>query len=125
MSRKTCMLSQEQIQLQARQRVLTIELQLEAGGVKGVLLLPFGLSLKKGVTYQLEEGQAGSVQHFRTCLPAGCLIEIDFDSRTVASLKSGKSLKIKGTGDNGQEVAFSISLTGFAGALARLEALAS
>lgn len=122
---KTCVLSQEQFQPQARQRVLAIELRLETGGVKGALVMPFGLSLKNGVTYQLDEGQAGSVQDFRTCLPVGCLIDIDFDSRTVASLTSGKSLKITGTGDNGQEIAFSISLTGFASALARLEALAT
>jgi invasion protein IalB len=120
---KLCVLMQEQSAKDTRQRVVAIELRPAAGGVKGTLILPFGLALDKGVAYQLDEGQPGGVQRFRTCLSAGCLIAIDFDARLVNSLKTAKVLKIKATADGGQDTAFSISLNGFPGALDRTAAL--
>lgn len=117
---KLCALSQEQVQSQTRQRALTIELRPEGEGVKGALVLPFGLALGAGVTYQLDEGETGAPRHFRTCLPAGCLIEVAFDAGTVANLKAGDALKIKATADGGQEMAFSVSLTGFSSAYDRV-----
>ena len=64
---KQCAFVQEQFQLkdgqsQARQRVMRVELRPEKGGVKGFLVLPFGLDLASGVTYQLDEGKPGGVQ---------------------------------------------------------------
>jgi invasion protein IalB len=120
---KSCVLSQEQFAKETRQRVVAIELKPTAGGVKGMLVLPFGLALDKGVTYQLDEGQPGTVQRFRTCLPAGCLVAIDFDARVANSLKSAKVLRIKAVADGGQDTAFSISLKGFPGAFDRTVAL--
>lgn len=124
---KRCALSQEQFQQQprqqGRQRTLAIELRPEGGGVKGTLVLPFGLALDKGIAYQLDEGQAGTPQRFRTCLPVGCLMDVSFDARTIASFKSGKVLKAKAVADNGQATAFSIPLSGFAGAYERVVAL--
>ncbi|PRD41310.1 invasion-like protein [Phyllobacterium phragmitis] len=120
---KRCALSQTQLHGQTRQRALAIELLPEEDGVDGTLVLPFGLALASGVTYQLDEGEAGAPQHFRTCLPAGCLIDIAFDARTVASLKTGDVLKVKATADGGQEMVLSISLTGFSSAYDRVVAL--
>lgn len=120
---KLCAFSQQQVAGQSRQRALAIELRPEGDSVKGALVLPFGLALQKGVTYQLDEGAVGAVQTFRTCLPAGCLIDIAFDARTVESLKVGDVLKVKATADGGQEMTFSVSLTGFSSAYDRIVAL--
>lgn len=120
---KLCVFSQQQISQETRQRVLAIELQPESEGIKGTLVLPFGLALGAGVTYQLDEGEVGAPQPFRTCLPAGCLIDIAFDARTVASLKSGHALNVKATADGGQEIVFSVSLTGFSSACDRVVTL--
>ena len=122
---KLCALSQEQLQQRTRQRVLAIELRPESEGVKGTLVLPFGLALDSGAAYQLDEGEAGAPQRFRTCMPAGCLIGIDFDARTIASLTAGKALKVKATADGGQEMNFSITLAGFSSAYARVVALSN
>ncbi len=102
---------------------MAIELKPAPASLKGVLVLPFGLALEKGVTYQLDEGQPSTVQRFRTCLQAGCLIAIDFDARLVNSLKSSKVLRIKAAADGGQETSFSISLAGFPSAFDRTMAL--
>jgi invasion protein IalB len=120
---KLCALSQQQIAGQTRQRVLAIELRPEGDSVSGALVLPFGLALQQGVTYQLDDGALGSPQYFRTCLPAGCLIDLDFDARTVASLKAGQMLKVKTHADGGQEMVFSVSLTGFSSAYDRVVSL--
>lgn len=120
---KVCAFSQEQMHGQTRQRALAVELRPDNDGIKGTLVLPFGLSLDRGAAYQLDEGSDGGVQRFRTCLPVGCLIDIDFDAGVVASLKTGKALKVKVVADGGQEMALSISLAGFSGAYERTVAL--
>lgn len=120
---KRCALSQTQLQSQTRQRALAIELHPEGNGVDGSLILPFGLALASGVTYQFDEGEAGASQQFRTCLPAGCLIDIAFDASTVESLKVGHVLKINASADGGQEITFSVSLAGFSSAYDRVVAL--
>lgn len=120
---KTCAFTQEQFAKDTRQRVVAIELKPTAANLKGVLALPFGLALEKGVTYQVDEGQLSGVQRFRTCLPAGCLVPIDFDAKLATSLKSAKVLKIRATADGGQETNFSISLNGFPSAFDRTMAL--
>ena len=116
---KLCAFSQEQVHPQTRQRALAIELRPQASGVAGTLVLPFGLALEQGAVYQLDEGQNGGVQKFRTCLPVGCLIDVEFDAGIVASLKAGKLLKVKTVADGGQEMLLSISLTGFSSAYQR------
>jgi len=119
-----CAFSQQQFAAgQTRQRALAIELRPDGSGVKGTLALPFGLALEPGVTYQLDEGQSGAAQYFRTCLPIGCLIDIAFDSQVVASLKVGDALKVKAVADGGQQMMFSISLNGFSSAHDRVLAL--
>jgi invasion protein IalB len=118
-----CALSQTQLHSQTRQRALAIELHPEGDGVDGMLVLPFGLAIASGVSYQLDEGEAGVPQHFRTCLPAGCLIDIAFDARTMESLKVGDALKVKATADGGKEMVLSISLAGFSSAYDRVVAL--
>ena len=121
---KRCALSQEQLAQQTRQRALAIELTPEGNGAKGVLMLPFGLALQHGVTYQLDDREAGAVQHFRTCLPAGCVVDVGFDDAIVASLKGGNVLKVRASAVGGQPMVFSISLTGFSSAYDRVVALA-
>ncbi|ALA16824.1 invasion-like protein [Chelatococcus sp. CO-6] len=116
---RVCALSQEQFHAQTRQRVLAVELRPAGGGARGTLVLPFGLLLDKGAAYQLDEGPAGPQQRFRTCLPAGCLIEVDFDAATVKALRGGKALRVKATTDGGEETNLSLSLAGFAGAYDR------
>lgn len=118
-----CAISQTHVQGENRQRVLAIELIAIEGGsaANGTLVMPFGLELDDGVSFGIDEAAPFQNLRFSTCLPAGCVVQLAFDADTIAALRSGTSLAIKATTANPstQEVSLSISLRGFASALAR------
>lgn len=120
---KRCALSQVQAQ-QNGQRVLAIELNAPSGNtVSGSLVLPFGLALDSGVSFQIDEKPAMQPVRFRTCMPGGCLVSVTFDAPTLVALRAGTALKVKATADGGAAAPFSISLQGFATALDRMGTL--
>jgi invasion protein IalB len=120
---KRCTLIQEQAAPQTRQRMLAMEVALNGDKLEGLLLLPFGLLLERGVVMQLDDQPAQPALRFRTCLPAGCVVPINFDAKTLATLRAGKNLKLKVALDSGQEPNLVISLNGFGQAVDRLAAL--
>jgi invasion protein IalB len=122
-NQKRCVLSQVQAQ-QNGQRVLAIELNAPSGNtVAGTLVLPFGLALDAGVSFQIDERPAMQPMRFRTCMPAGCLVSVSFDAAMIVALRVGTALKIKAMADGGAATPFSVSLQGFATALDRVAAL--
>lgn len=117
-----CAVSQVQINSQNRQRVLSVELTATEGGsaATGILVMPFGLALDQGVMLSIDEGEFLPPLHFSTCLPAGCLVPLTFNADAVTAIRAGTVLKVKAAAnESGQEVSFSISLSGFTSALAR------
>ncbi|WP_077966205.1 invasion associated locus B family protein [Ensifer adhaerens] len=123
-SAKRCALSQAQTQ-QNGQRVLAIELNAPSGNaVSGTLVLPFGLALEPGVTFQIDDKPAMQPVHFRTCVPVGCLVSVTFDAPTLGALRAGAALKVNAVADGGTVAPFSISLQGFGTALDRVATLA-
>lgn len=117
-----CAVSQTQVQGENRQRVLAIELTAAEGGnaAGGTLVLPFGLNLDQGAVLSIDEGESLPPLRFSTCLPAGCVVPLAFNQDAVTAMRSGTALKVKvAANDSGQEVNFSISLSGFTSALAR------
>lgn len=121
--RKLCAVSQQQVQ-ENGQRVLAIEVGKGDGqALSATLILPFGLLLDAGVRLKVDEKPEGEAERFRTCIPAGCLVSTSIDPTMRESLSSGKILKLAATSVDGQQAPFSISLKGFAAAIARLEAL--
>lgn len=121
---KRCVLSQVQTR-QNGQRVLAIELGAPSGNtVTGTLILPFGLALDAGVSFQIDGGSAMQQLRFRTCLPAGCIVNVSFDAATLSALRASAVLEVKAMADGGTVAPFSISLKGFGTALDRVELLA-
>lgn len=121
-----CAITQTQVSGENRQRVLAVELAAAEGGnaATGALVLPFGLKLDDGVTLAIDDAAPGAPLRFSTCLPAGCLVPLAFDAATVAALRAGTALRITATAnDSEQDVALSVSLSGFTSALARVAAL--
>lgn len=116
---KACVLAQEQVDRRSKQRVLAIELRPKSAGADGTLALPFGLALEKGISLQIDEGQALPELTFRTCVPTGCLASVNLNGNAISSLRKGKSLGINVVADGGREMKFAISLNGFSGALDR------
>jgi len=119
-----CAVSQQQTQ-QNGQRIMAIELRKgEGDAVSGNLVLPFGLLLDAGAALQIDDGQPREPSRFTTCLPAGCIVPLSFDAKTVAGLRSGTALKIKVKSIDQKDVNLTVSLKGLAAALDRLKALA-
>jgi len=120
---KRCVMTHQQVQ-QNGQRVLAIELAVaEGNAIAGTLAMPFGLALDSGVTFQIDDKPALKPLRFRTCVPAGCLIDISLDAPAQGLLRAGSILKAMATVDGGNAAAFSVSLQGFASALDRVRAL--
>jgi invasion protein IalB len=114
-----CNLSQEQVDKDKR-RIIALGLNPTGdGGVKGNFIMPFGLALAKGVVLQIDSGAPTQPNPFRTCLPAGCLVPVTWADATVKALAGGTTLKVSATSDDGQPLALSVSLKGFAAGYAR------
>ncbi|MEH2508933.1 invasion protein IalB [Nitrobacteraceae bacterium AZCC 1564] len=121
---RRCVMAQQQINSQNRQRVLAIEITAVANTkAEGTLVLPFGLMLDAGVKLQVDDGASGPTIRYRTCLTAGCLVPVTFDSAMLASLRKAAALKVLATADGGAAAPFSVSLQGFGPALDRIGAL--
>jgi invasion protein IalB len=119
-----CAISQQLFDKDSRQRILAIELHAStADQAIGTIVLPFGLTLEKGITLQIDEAAKVPPRYFRTCLPTGCIVPVTFDSASIAAMRSAHTLSVKATGDIGQEIAFVVSLNGFGSALDRAVAL--
>jgi invasion protein IalB len=118
-SRRACTLSQQQMDSKSRQRLLSIEIAPSHAGIRGLLVLPFGLALKPGVKVQIDTASTALPLSFRTCLPLGCLVDVAIDGKQLVAWRAGTALKVATVADGGQPTSFSISLKGFAEALDR------
>lgn len=123
---KVCVFSQQQTDKDSRQLVVGIELKaVTSDRAEGTMVLPFGLAVAKPLALQIDDAGMMLPAHFITCVPVGCLVPLTLDAATVANLRKGTLLNVKSAGaDNGQEVAFKVSLKGFGSALDRTAALA-
>lgn len=121
-----CNLTQTQTQQASGQRVLDIRLNpaSEDGIVRGVLTLPFGLALDRGVVFQVDESEPAAPLGFSTCLPAGCIVPVAVDKALLAAMRGGAALKLATVAVQGQATPFSISLKGFAKAFDRAAEIA-
>jgi invasion protein IalB len=121
---KQCAVAQQQTDSKTGQRILGVELRPQGDKAEGILLLPFGLTLDKGVAIRVGEAEVASGLRFKTCLLAGCLVPLSFDAKTLAALRKAPTLTVNAVGDADQAVPFSISLKGFGPAFDRAIALA-
>ena len=120
----TCSVTQQQVDPTSKRRILLIGLAAaDNGGVKGSLIMPFGLALDAGVTLQIDDGPVTAPVRFKTCFPAGCVIPLDWPASTVKALRTAQKLKAGAQAENGQPTSFAISMGGFASALDRAIAL--
>ena len=118
-----CAVRQEQLDKATQQRLLAIEIIPAADDVSGTLVLPFGLSLERGVLLLVDDNMQMPNQRFATCLPGGCIVRLAIDPEVVVAMRNGKALNVVAVQDRGAEARFAISLAGLASALDRAAAL--
>ncbi len=121
---KRCVVNQVQADSKTKQRMLALELQPNKGGAAGVLVMPFGLDLDKGVILKAGDAQVGSPLRFKTCVPQGCLVPLSLDQKTLDTLTKSTALAVLATAETGQSFAMQVSLKGLAPALSRAASLA-
>lgn len=117
-----CQMSQQHALPATNKRVLTIGLDAPAsdGSMRGSIVAPFGTLVGSGVSLTIDDGEPMPFG-FRTCLPAGCVAPIMFDTGQVEALKAGDKLIAEMVAhDTAQPFQFEISLAGFTAALRRL-----
>lgn len=122
-TQRTCQMSQELLQQGTGQRVLMIAIGNTDQGAKGTMVLPFGLRLSDGISVNIAEEEVLRGV-FRTCLPAGCVSEIDLSEELLGKLANAEAASVLMTADNGQPAKTDVSLKGFKPAYQRLVALA-
>lgn len=107
-----------------QQRMFAIELIRKENGARGTLILPFGLAVSKGITINIDSSKNETpVIPFKTCLQAGCIVELEFGAESLERLKSASELSIKFyLAANDQKQTFNVSLNGFRQAFEQIEA---
>jgi invasion protein IalB len=123
-TQRICQMSQTLVKQETQQRVLTVALDVRDTGARATLVLPFGLLLSAGFRIQIadEEILRGD---YRTCLPGGCIAEVDVSPETIGKFESAETASVVMTASTGQQVRTDISFKGFRAAYQRLLALAS
>lgn len=122
---QTCLMTQQQRKTDTNQLVIAAEISAgENNQARGTLVLPFGLGLEAGMTFQVDNGPVSKPARFSTCVPAGCIVQVLFDAPTLESLRAGSTVKlVTKAHETGQDVILGLSLKGFATALDRLQTL--
>lgn len=121
---RTCIMSQAITAAENNRRVLQAELRLDGGATRLVLLGPFGVLLEAGVVAVVDDKELRTFP-FRTCLPAGCLVEVELSSGELESLRRGSQLVLRlKAADSSADVNLNLSLSGVSAALNRLNELA-
>lgn len=115
-----CVIAQQQLDKPGGQQLLAIQLMTEKGGLKGALILPFGIALRQGATLQPDGQTASAPIAFETCLPAGCLLPLDLDPQAVTRWQGAPSIVVRVNSASGGTVQFALSMKGFREAYARL-----
>ena len=117
--KKSCTISQAQINKSTGQRVFAIELRASKDAPSaGTILMPFGLNLGAGVVVKVD-GEEQKLP-FSTCLAQGCIVTVALPTTAINAIRNAKMFSVRATSINdGQVISFNISLNGFGAALAR------
>lgn len=118
---RNCQMSQELLQPESRQRVLLFAIAPKQGegATKATLVMPFGLLLSEGLRIEAADKELlrGT---FRTCMPGGCISEVDLSDDLIKQLQATEKMTVVMTANDGQVVRTDVSLKGFSAAYRRL-----
>jgi invasion protein IalB len=121
---RSCQMTQELLQPESRQRVLLIAIgpKQGEGATKATLVMPFGLLLSEGLRIEAADKELlrGT---FRTCMPGGCISEVDLSDDLIKQMQSIEKFTVVMTANDGQVARTDVSLKGFSAAYRRLLAL--
>lgn len=119
-----CSIRQSLINQKTRRPVFTIILSVQADeSVKGEVIVPLGISLKDGAQMQIDDGPKTDPYTYATCIRRGCLVQFEWNKKTLTSMQSRKIMNVFAKAMNGKELKFGVQLQGLDKALTRVEQL--
>lgn len=118
--KKKCEIFQQLVEANSKSRVAEFAISPEtAKGASGVIVLPLGILLEKGVGMQIDNGKIYRF-NVRYCTAAGCFAYVNLEKTLMTSMKSGGTAKFIFLAGNGQNVNLLLSLKGFNKAIEQL-----
>lgn len=122
---RRCWMVQTLVRQEGGERILQLEFAIRDGETSMVMLAPFGLLLAAGATLAID-GERIDTLAFRTCLPAGCVVDVEPGDALLSAMRAGKELTVDlRVAATEEPLALVLSLQGFTAAHNRLRALAS
>ena len=117
----TCAMAQ-QLALNDSDATLTLEISAaENGGATGIMILPFGLDVTKGISVSVDGGPRFNLP-FRTCRQFGCVVQMSFDGNFADTMRQGIALQTTlYPVDSAPEINAPFSLSGFTEAFLDLQ----
>ncbi|MCK5517838.1 MAG: invasion associated locus B family protein [Alphaproteobacteria bacterium] len=90
------------------------------GNARGVVILPLGILLEKGITMKVDSGLP-SVFKISTCTKQGCFLQIDVSKNLIDMMKKGNLVYFIFESADGRKVNLVMSLAGFSKALRSIQ----
>ena len=116
-----CELFQNRINPQTKQPVFWVEWTRHLSGKEELAIItPLGSRVADGLTLSVDGAFSWTVA-IRTCVPVGCMAQININKVLLNRIMRGKILIATLTSLSGDKVPMQISLAGFAKGYARLE----
>lgn len=117
-----CAIEQNAVLTKTGQLIVLINIRVPADTRVPVALiqLPLGLNLPAGAKLQVDEGKAIDLQ-IQTCENRGCYASTPISAELLASLKSGKQLKVSFQNMAKETIAIPMPLTDFAAAYDKIK----
>jgi invasion protein IalB len=94
--------------------IIAMLIEPEGNGGKTLrVTLPLGVQLQFDVTTTIDQSQPMKAPYL-ICLMNGCMAEYEASGELIARLKSGQGLVVSGVNFTGDEISYTIPLSGFA-----------
>jgi len=119
-----CQMSQNLTEAKTGQRVLTVTVRKQPsdGSLAMLFVLPHGLFLPAGATYQVDGGQTVAVA-IQTSDQNGAYAAVPMNADFIGALKKGTSLTVGMESVTRKPVRIPVTLTGFTAAMEKLNAV--
>ncbi|WP_051228653.1 invasion associated locus B family protein [Pleomorphomonas oryzae] len=121
-AKPVCAVVQTQVTPQGQQ-VISVELRVSPQGLKGALIMPFGLAINRPVSLSIDEEGQPVPESFTTCIPAGCVVPIEIDRGMLSAMRGGAVMKVSAFTVDDQKLSLPVSLKGFSAAADRISEL--
>ena len=120
-TKPVCAVTQTQVNPQGKQ-VISIELRPSPEGLKGALIMPFGLAINRPVTLSIDAGPS-IPESFSTCIPVGCVVPIEIDRDILSAMRGGAAMNVSAFTVDDRKLSLPVSLKGFSAAANRVSEL--